>query len=105
MSSEEKDPVEAADDERDLYGVSSWERRSLLDSVSVAVYWFAVRAGQVLFVLLALSIFLAVGGPSANPSVRLRITTTPIATSSSDSGSCPLHIDGHHQGRFRRSVR
>jgi RsiW-degrading membrane proteinase PrsW (M82 family) len=64
MSSEEKDPVEAADDERDLYGVSSWERRSLLDSVSVAVYWFAVRAGQVLFVLLALSIFLAVGGLS-----------------------------------------
>lgn len=62
MSSEETDPVEAADDERDLYGISSWERRSLLDSASVAVYWLAVRTGQFLLVLLALLIFFAVGG-------------------------------------------
>lgn len=58
------DPVEAADVERDLYGISSWEQRSRLDSVSVAVYWLAVRTGQVLLVLLALAIFLAVGGLS-----------------------------------------
>ncbi|MFD1600826.1 PrsW family intramembrane metalloprotease [Halobellus rarus] len=58
------DPVEAVDDERDLYGISTWERRSLLDSVSVAVYWVAVRTGQILLVLLALLIFLAVGGLS-----------------------------------------
>jgi len=61
---EDQDPVEAADSERDLYGISTWERRSLLDSASVAVYWLAVRAGQVLLVLLALSIFVAVGGLS-----------------------------------------
>ncbi|WP_255198571.1 PrsW family intramembrane metalloprotease [Halorarius litoreus] len=60
----ETDPVEAADDERDLYGISSWERRSLLDGASVAVYWVAVRTGQILLVLLALVIFLAVGGLS-----------------------------------------
>lgn len=57
-------PVEAADDERDFYGVSSWERRSLLNSASVAVYRVAVRTGQLLVVLLALLLFLAVGGAS-----------------------------------------
>jgi len=61
---QETDPVEAADDERDLYGISTWEQRSLLDSASVSIYWLAVRTGQVLLALLALSIFLAVGGLS-----------------------------------------
>ncbi|MFC7187301.1 PrsW family intramembrane metalloprotease [Halorubrum yunnanense] len=59
---EERDPVEAADEERDLYGISSWERRSLLDSASVGIYWLAVRVGQALLVLLAVLIFVAVGG-------------------------------------------
>ena len=61
---EETDPVEAANDERDLYEISTWERRSLLDSASVAVYWLAVRTGQVLLILLTLLIFFAVGGLS-----------------------------------------
>jgi len=71
MSSEDTDPVEAADDKRDLYGISSWERRSLLDTASVAVYWLAVRTGQILLVLLAVSIFVAVGGLSvlSEPSI------------------------------------
>lgn len=60
----ETDPVQEADDEQDLYGISSWERRSLLDSVSVAVYWLAVRPGQALLVLLTVLGFLAVGGLS-----------------------------------------
>ncbi|WP_435098255.1 PrsW family intramembrane metalloprotease [Halorubrum sp. N11] len=60
----ETDPVEAADDEQDLYGISTWERRSILDSVSVGVYWLAVRTGQVLLILVALLIFLAIGGLS-----------------------------------------
>lgn len=60
----ETDPVDAADDERDLYGITWWERRSLLDSASVAIYWLAIRTGQMLLVLLALLIFLAVGGLS-----------------------------------------
>jgi RsiW-degrading membrane proteinase PrsW (M82 family) len=62
MSATDRDPVEAVDDERDLYGISSWERRSLLDRISVAVYWLVVRTGQILVVLLAVLIFVAVGG-------------------------------------------
>lgn len=59
---EETDPVEAAAEERDLYGITSWESRSLLDRVSVGVYWLAVRTGQVLLILIALLIFVGVGG-------------------------------------------
>jgi len=59
---EKTDPVEAADDGRDLYGISSWESRSLLDKLSVAIYWSIVRAGQILVVLLALAIFVGIGG-------------------------------------------
>ncbi len=71
MSSQGTDPVEAADDERDLYGISSWERRSLLDSASVAVYRLAVRTGQILSVLLAVLIFISIGGLSVvrDPSI------------------------------------
>jgi len=61
---EQTDPAEAAAEERDLYGTSSWESRSLFDRASVAVYWFGVRTGQILLVLLALSIFVGVGGLS-----------------------------------------
>jgi RsiW-degrading membrane proteinase PrsW (M82 family) len=61
---QETDPVEAADDDRDLYGISTWERRSLLDSASVSIYRLAVRTGQVLLILLALLIFLSIGGLS-----------------------------------------
>ncbi|WP_256301856.1 PrsW family intramembrane metalloprotease [Haloarchaeobius salinus] len=74
-SEKDTDPVEAADDEQDLYGIASWERRSLLDSASVAVYWVAVRTGQVLLVLLALVIFLAVGGLSILSDPSLGVLT------------------------------
>jgi RsiW-degrading membrane proteinase PrsW (M82 family) len=58
------DPVTAAGDGRDLYGISTWENRSYLDTVSVALYWILVRAGKTLVILLALGIFLAFGGVS-----------------------------------------
>jgi RsiW-degrading membrane proteinase PrsW (M82 family) len=61
---QEADPVEAVDDERDLYGISTWEPRSLLDSASVSIYWLAVRTGQILLILVALLIFFSVGGLS-----------------------------------------
>lgn len=64
MNSGQHDPVERASTGRDLYGITSWERRSLLDSVSTAVYWLVVRGGQALLVVIALAIFLAVGGLS-----------------------------------------
>jgi RsiW-degrading membrane proteinase PrsW (M82 family) len=70
------DPVEAADEEQDLYGISSWERRSLLDTASVAVYWLVVRTGQFLLVLLALLIFFAIGGLSMLREPLIGVLTT-----------------------------
>lgn len=64
MDNDKTDPVKAADDGRDLYGISTWENRSYLDGLSVAIYWILVRAGKSLVVLLALGIFLAIGGVS-----------------------------------------
>jgi RsiW-degrading membrane proteinase PrsW (M82 family) len=64
MSTEDTDPTEAAD-EVDLYDISSWEKRSLLDRLSVGVYWLVVRTGQVMIVLVALLILIAIGGLSA----------------------------------------
>lgn len=64
MSTDGTDPVKAEDAERDFYGIASWEQRSLLDSVSVAIYWLAVRTGQMFVILLALLIFVSVGGLS-----------------------------------------
>lgn len=65
MDSENTDPVEAASDETDLYGISSWEARSLLDRLSVRVYWLVVHAGRVLVVLLAFGLLVGLGGLSA----------------------------------------
>lgn len=62
MSQNDTDPVEAAGDGRDLYGITTWETRSILDRVAVAIYWLAVRTGQLILVLLALLIFIGIGG-------------------------------------------
>lgn len=64
MPPEETDPVEAADDGRDLYGITTWENRSVLDTVAVSIYWLAIRTGQIIVVLLALLIFIGIGGVS-----------------------------------------
>lgn len=64
MRAEESDPTEAAEEEIDLYEISSWERRSLLDRFSVGIYWLTVRTGQLIVVLLALLILIAIGGVS-----------------------------------------
>ena len=64
MSADDTDPVEAANGEMDLYDISTWETRSFLDRLSVAIYWLAVRIGQVLVVLLALLILLTISGAS-----------------------------------------
>ncbi|WP_135365998.1 PrsW family intramembrane metalloprotease [Halosimplex halophilum] len=55
--SDSRDPVEArADSGRDLYEVSTWEPRSLLDSLSVFVYSAGVSGLRLLVVVLALAI-------------------------------------------------
>lgn len=64
MSGKKKDPVETADGEMDLYGISSWEKRSLLDRVSVAIYWLGIRTIQLGVILLAFLILVAIGGVS-----------------------------------------
>ena len=73
MNSEEGDPVAVADDQTDLYEISTWEARSLLDRFAVAVYWLAVRTGQALVILAALAILVAIGGLSAiaDPAIAL----------------------------------
>jgi len=70
---EAADPVENADGETDLYGVSTWEVRSLLDRLSVAIYWLAVRIGQALVLLVALGILVGIGAVSAisDPAIGL----------------------------------
>ena len=73
MNSVEGDPVAVADDQTDLYEISTWEVRSLLDRFAVAVYWLAVRTGQALVILAALAILVAIGGLSAiaDPAIAL----------------------------------
>ncbi|WP_247729706.1 PrsW family intramembrane metalloprotease [Halovivax limisalsi] len=65
MSADETDPVQDGDTEMDLYGITTWERRSRLDTLSVWIYWLAVRLGQGLVVGLALATLFAVGGVGA----------------------------------------
>ena len=71
--SEGGDPVAVADAQMDLYEISTWEARSLLDRFAVAVYWLAVRTGQALVILAALAILVAIGGLSAiaDPAIAL----------------------------------
>ncbi|MGM0592683.1 MAG: PrsW family intramembrane metalloprotease [Halobacteriota archaeon] len=59
----QRDPVEVATDEPlDLYDISTWEERTSLDGLSVAIYRFLVGSARVGVVLLALLILLAIGG-------------------------------------------
>ncbi|MFC7044480.1 PrsW family intramembrane metalloprotease [Halobacteriaceae archaeon GCM10025711] len=55
--SDRREPVQrAADDGEDLYDVATWEVRTLLDRLSVAIYGGVVTAGRGVIVLLALGI-------------------------------------------------
>lgn len=73
MGGEDTDPVEAADGEMDLYGISTWEKRSVLDRISAGIYWITVRTGQTIVVLLALLILITIGGVSVltDPAIGL----------------------------------
>lgn len=64
MGTEDTDPVESANEDMDLYDITSWENRSLLDSIAVSIYWLAVRTGQMIIIVLAVLIFVAIGGVS-----------------------------------------
>ena len=48
MPRDDTDPVETASDGSDLYGITSWEERSLLDCIAAGIYRVTVRTGQVI---------------------------------------------------------
>ncbi|GAB6879461.1 PrsW family intramembrane metalloprotease [Halorubrum gandharaense] len=64
--SQRSDPIESASDgDRDLYDVATWEERTSLDGLAVAVHWLVVRSAKASLLLLAglilLSILLSFG--------------------------------------------
>jgi RsiW-degrading membrane proteinase PrsW (M82 family) len=79
------DPVERGDDDdRDLYDVATWEERTSLDGLAVALYWLLTRSAKALVVLLAgvilLSIFASFGvGLLFDPAIAvlLALSTVP----------------------------
>ena len=57
------DPVKSrADDDRDLYDVATWEERTSLDGLSVALYWLITRSAKAFVVFVALLGLLAILG-------------------------------------------
>ena len=55
------DPVEhAADDGHDLYDVATWEKRTRLDGVAVALHWLLTRSVKAIVVVLAAVILLGI---------------------------------------------
>jgi RsiW-degrading membrane proteinase PrsW (M82 family) len=64
--SERRDPVDAATaDTVDLYDVSTWEERTTLDGLAVAIYKLLVATTRAFVILLALLILLSIGGLTA----------------------------------------
>ena len=69
-----RDPVaEASDGETDLYGIATWEERTSLDGLAVALYRLVVGSARAVVVLLALGFLVGIGGFSAvtDPQVGL----------------------------------
>ncbi|WP_434520943.1 PrsW family intramembrane metalloprotease [Halorubrum sp. AS12] len=62
MPSEEDPIASRADDDRDLYDVATWEERTSLDGLSVALYWLLTRSAKAGIVLVALVGLLAILG-------------------------------------------
>ena len=49
------DPIESrADDDRDLYDIATWEERTSLDGLAVALYWLFTRSAKALVIVVAL---------------------------------------------------
>ena len=62
--SSRSDPIQSAvedDDDRDLYDVATWEERTSLDGLAVALHWLFVRGAKLVVVLLAALILLSIG--------------------------------------------
>lgn len=75
MGSADTDPHDPADGTGDRYEISSWEVRSVLDQVSVAIYTGIVWISHAVVVLLAALIFVAIGGVSILTDPELGVLT------------------------------
>ncbi|WP_372910403.1 PrsW family intramembrane metalloprotease [Salinigranum sp.] len=74
--SDRVDPVESAsDDGVDLYDVSTWEERTSLDGLAVAIYRLIVGTARVAVVLAAFLILLAIGGLAALTDLQVGLLT------------------------------
>lgn len=75
MGTGNRDPIEAADGDQDLYDIATWEQRSLLDRFAALLYWLLVRVGQGIVVVAAAAIFVAIGGLSVVTEPALGVLT------------------------------
>ena len=55
----------AADDDVDLYDVVTWEERTSLDGLAVALYWVLRRTAKAIVIVTALSLLVVIGGAAA----------------------------------------
>ncbi|TKX74624.1 PrsW family intramembrane metalloprotease [Halorubrum sp. GN11_10-6_MGM] len=62
MPSDEDPIASRADDDRDLYDVATWEERTSLDGLSVALYWLLTRSAKAGVVFVAFVGLLAIVG-------------------------------------------
>ncbi len=70
-----RDPVAEATDEDDLYGIATWEPRSLLDRAAVLAYRALVFGARGVVVLAGVLLFFAIGGFSAVTDPRVGLLT------------------------------
>ncbi|ELZ30090.1 hypothetical protein C474_12030 [Halogeometricum pallidum JCM 14848] len=73
---ERRDPVERASDaSTDLYDVSTWEERTSVDGLAVALYRLFTASARIVVVLLALVLLLAIGGFAALTTPEIGLLT------------------------------
>ncbi|SFR32207.1 MULTISPECIES: PrsW family intramembrane metalloprotease [Halorubrum] len=58
----DEDPIASRADDRDLYDVATWEERTSLDGLSVALYWLLTRSAKAGVILVAFVGLLAILG-------------------------------------------
>jgi len=73
--SRRRDPVAEATEDEDLYGIATWEPRSLLDRAVVLVYRGLVLGARGLVVAVGVLLFFAIGGFSAVTDPRVGLLT------------------------------
>lgn len=71
-----KDPVEeGTSTSKDLYGIATWEERTILDRIAAGLFRSIVAVTRVGVVAIAILILLAIGGMSALGDPQIRILT------------------------------